>query len=104
MNTRRASPCLRVIRQQLRATRQIKSPGSLQQRFASTSSQPAAGPASSTASQIGLITSELDKLSPRFDVSAESIEILRSPAEFYETLKAWNLISSCYAVADRLAK
>ncbi|KAK6391983.1 hypothetical protein LTR65_004107 [Meristemomyces frigidus] len=31
---------------------------------------------------------ELDKLSPRFDVSADSIEIIRSPTEFYETLKA----------------
>jgi CDP-diacylglycerol--glycerol-3-phosphate 3-phosphatidyltransferase len=42
---------------------------------------------SSTASQIGLITGELDKLSPRFDVSADSIEVLKSPAEFYQTLK-----------------
>ncbi|SMY27174.1 unnamed protein product [Zymoseptoria tritici ST99CH_1A5] len=41
----------------------------------------------SAASQIGLITGELDKLSPRFDVSADSIEILKSPAEFYQTLK-----------------
>ncbi|CZT21626.1 probable phosphatidylglycerophosphate synthase PEL1 [Ramularia collo-cygni] len=88
MNTRGIAPCLRVVRQ-FRCTRQRQSHASFQQRFASTSSPPAAAPSStsSSVSQFGLITSELDKLSPRFDVSADSIEILRSPAEFYETLK-----------------
>nr|OQO21144.1 hypothetical protein B0A51_09423 [Rachicladosporium sp. CCFEE 5018] len=37
---------------------------------------------------IATITNELDKLAPRFDVSADAIEILKGPAEFYATLKA----------------
>ncbi|EKG15803.1 Phospholipase D/Transphosphatidylase [Macrophomina phaseolina MS6] len=34
------------------------------------------------------LTSELDRLSPRFEVQPQQIEILSTPAEFYETLKA----------------
>lgn len=44
----------------------------------------------SSAAPIASITNELDKLSPRFDVPADSIEILKTPAEFYKTLKAWD--------------
>ncbi|KAK7728085.1 CDP-diacylglycerol--glycerol-3-phosphate 3-phosphatidyltransferase [Botryosphaeria dothidea] len=33
------------------------------------------------------LTSELDRLSPRFEVQPQQIEILKTPAEFYETLK-----------------
>lgn len=49
----------------------------------------AATPASapSSASQLAVFTGELDKLAPRFDIPAEAVEILKSPAEFYETLK-----------------
>lgn len=36
---------------------------------------------------LGSITSELDKLSPRFEVNPAQIQILQSPSEFYETLK-----------------
>ncbi|KAF2841562.1 hypothetical protein M501DRAFT_970195 [Patellaria atrata CBS 101060] len=42
---------------------------------------------SSPASMLGSITSELDKISPRFEVQPTQIQILRSPSEFYETLK-----------------
>lgn len=41
----------------------------------------------SSAAPLASITSELDKLSPRFDISADNIEILRSPSDFYQTLK-----------------
>lgn len=30
---------------------------------------------------------ELDRLAPSFDVRGEQIQIIRTPAEFYETLK-----------------
>ena len=33
------------------------------------------------------LSDELDRLAPRFDVEASQIKILRSPTEFYETLK-----------------
>lgn len=56
-------------------------------------------PLQSSAAPIASITNELDRLSPRFDVPAESIEILRTPAEFYTTLKArlslQSLMESC---------
>ena len=49
---------------------------------APTSSTPSPGAA------LGGLNTELDKLSPRFDISSSQIEILRSPSDFYETLKA----------------
>lgn len=36
---------------------------------------------------LGSVTSELDKLSPRFEVEPSQIQILKSPSDFYETLK-----------------
>ena len=41
----------------------------------------------SSASLLGTLTSELDKISPRFEIQPEQIEIIQSPAQFYETLK-----------------
>lgn len=88
MITRRASTCLRLSKQPLRI-RKPRNHGAFQRRYATTSSAPAATSAGthSSASQLAMITSELDKLSPRFNVPADSIEILRTPFEFYETLK-----------------
>ncbi|KAF2086980.1 hypothetical protein K490DRAFT_74160 [Saccharata proteae CBS 121410] len=42
----------------------------------------------SAVSFLGSLTSELDKISPRFEVQPGQIEILTDPAEFYEALKA----------------
>lgn len=33
------------------------------------------------------IVSELDRMAPSFDVRGDQIRVLRTPAEFYETLK-----------------
>jgi CDP-diacylglycerol--glycerol-3-phosphate 3-phosphatidyltransferase len=33
------------------------------------------------------MVSELDRMAPSFDVRGDQIRILRTPAEFYETLK-----------------
>lgn len=41
----------------------------------------------STASPIGGLTTELDRIAPRFEISASNIDILDSPSSFYETLK-----------------
>ena len=88
MLTRRVLHCVRTSRQ-VRSLKQISRNGILQQRSASTASGQAAStvPSQSSASQLAVFTGELDKLSPRFDISADSIQILKSPAEFYETLK-----------------
>lgn len=40
-----------------------------------------------SASMLGTLTGELDKLAPRFEIHANQIRILRAPTEFYETLK-----------------
>ncbi|KAJ9257016.1 hypothetical protein DTO195F2_5695 [Paecilomyces variotii] len=41
----------------------------------------------STASPLGGLTVELDRIAPRFEVSASQITILDSPSSFYQTLK-----------------
>ena len=88
MNVRRVLPCLRQISSSSgNARRQIAKYGRVQRRYSSTATGPAAS-VSSPAAPIASITSELDRLSPRFDVPAESIEILRTPAEFYGALKS----------------
>lgn len=43
--------------------------------------------ASSAASPLGSITTELDRISPCFEVPASRITILDSPTSFYNTLK-----------------
>lgn len=54
----------------------------------SSSAAPGSPPATpSGAAMLASLTSELDRLSPRFEVQPQQIEILKTPAEFYETLK-----------------
>ena len=36
---------------------------------------------------LGAFTNELDKIAPKFEIHGSQIRILRTPAEFYETLK-----------------
>ena len=36
---------------------------------------------------LGGLTSELDRIAPRFDIHASQIQILQTPMEFYDTLK-----------------
>jgi len=56
-------------------------------RYSNSSMAPTAD-APSPGAALGGLNTELDKLSPRFDISSSQIEILRSPSDFYETLKA----------------
>lgn len=89
MIVRRVLPCLRQISSSSgNARRQIVKYGRVQRRYSSTSAAGPTASVSSSAAPIASITSELDRLSPRFDVPAESIEILRTPAEFYSALKS----------------
>ncbi|CAN9381609.1 unnamed protein product [Alternaria alternata] len=41
----------------------------------------------SQASMLATITTDLDKIAPRFDIQPDQIEIIQTPAEFYQTLK-----------------
>jgi hypothetical protein len=54
----------------------------------STSATPAAtGNGPLQASMLGTFTTELDRIAPRFEIQGSQIQILRSPSDFYETLK-----------------
>lgn len=88
MIVRRVLPCFRQASPSL-SRRQISQYGRVQRRYSSSASgtTASAAPMQSPAAPTASITSELDKLSPRFDVPADSIEILRTPKEFYATLK-----------------
>ncbi|KAA8625712.1 CDP-diacylglycerol-glycerol-3-phosphate 3-phosphatidyltransferase [Pyrenophora tritici-repentis] len=48
----------------------------------------AASTPQSQASMLATITSDLDRIAPRFEMRPEQIEIIQTPAEFYETLKS----------------
>ncbi|CAO2649538.1 Nn.00g069230.m01.CDS01 [Neocucurbitaria sp. VM-36] len=41
----------------------------------------------SQASMLATITTDLDKIAPSFEIQPEQIQIIKTPAEFYETLK-----------------
>ncbi|KAI7655459.1 hypothetical protein KC322_g18342, partial [Hortaea werneckii] len=89
MLPRRAVTCLNTPRLSSKCGKAIRH-GRPQRRLSSTSASSAAGApftVASPAAPLASITGELDKLTPRFDVSAEDIEILRSPSDFFETLK-----------------
>lgn len=60
-------------------------------RFSSSSSpSPSTSTPQSQASMLATITTDLDKIAPRFEIEPEQIQILKSPTEFYETLKVSN--------------
>lgn len=57
---------------------------------ATASSAPGSVPAADATAaqgQLALLTAELDRLAPRFEVDAQAVRVLRTPADFYETLK-----------------
>ena len=87
MITRRILPCSRQARV-LRLYGHFRDHGRVRQRRLSSTYATPATATPSSASPLASITSELDKLTPRFDVSADSIEIIPSPSDFYEVLKA----------------
>lgn len=61
-------------------------PGAKQRKY-STASPLATSHRVSSTSMLGVFTDELDKISPRFEINGSDIQILRSPVEFYESLK-----------------
>jgi hypothetical protein len=77
-----------------RSLRVFNSPARVARRRYSTANAPAMAPApQSQASMLATITTDLDKIAPRFEVQPEQITIIRTPAEFYETLKVGSLCS-----------
>lgn len=57
-------------------------------RYSSTgASSAAANPAPTKAGMLAPFISELDKKAPSFDIQGDQVRVLKTPAEFYETLK-----------------
>lgn len=61
-------------------------PRAKSRRYSTATSAPLPNGASQ-ASMLGAFTNELDRIAPRFDIQGSQIRVLRSPNEFYETLK-----------------
>lgn len=76
-------------------------------RFSTASPQNAQSPAMKIPAPVGEVlsgfTEELDKIAPRFDIKGEQIQVLRTPEEFYETLKVGcSRKKLAWSLADRL--
>jgi hypothetical protein len=63
-------------------------------RFTSPSATP---PSQATAPvhPLANVTTQIDRVSPRFEVDPSAINILNSPAAFYETLKVLQMLYPC---------
>jgi hypothetical protein len=49
----------------------------------------------SQASMLATITTDLDKIAPRFEIQPEQITIIKTPTDFYETLKVGSSLVAC---------
>lgn len=57
-------------------------------RFSTSSSSPVSSSApQSQASMLATITTDLDKIAPKFEIQPDQIDVLKTPVEFFETLK-----------------
>ncbi|KAI1430633.1 hypothetical protein GGR50DRAFT_684046 [Xylaria sp. CBS 124048] len=54
----------------------------------STTSSMSMGSSTSSAGMLAPFTNELDRIAPSFKINGSQIQIIKSPADFYETLKA----------------
>ncbi|KAK2592118.1 CDP-diacylglycerol--glycerol-3-phosphate 3-phosphatidyltransferase [Conoideocrella luteorostrata] len=85
-----ARTCTRCIARPRSAIRANVASSRVQRR--AFSSAPGSAAATTPANGLGIgtlapIVSELDRLAPSFDIRGEDVRVLRTPADFYETLK-----------------
>ena len=88
MIVRSASRCRQTLRPTLHRAAVRTSRFTPSRRFSTPAST---APQSSVLSSAGLLapfTNELDKLAPSFQINGSQIEVIQTPTEFYETLKA----------------
>jgi CDP-diacylglycerol--glycerol-3-phosphate 3-phosphatidyltransferase len=71
-------------------------------RFSTSATPTEAAHGPSQASMLGTFTTELDRISPRFDIQGSQVQILRSPSEFYETLKVGAENTNKWPETDRV--
>ena len=63
-----------------------------QRKYSTSSPSIASTTTSSQVPMLGAFTNELDRIAPKFEIHGSQIQILRSPSEFYETLKVGEMI------------
>jgi hypothetical protein len=64
-------------------------------RYSTSNAEMASPIPQSQASMLATITTDLDKIAPRFEIQPDQIEIIQTPAEFYQTLKVgWSSLLS----------
>ncbi|KAH6658405.1 hypothetical protein BKA67DRAFT_213667 [Truncatella angustata] len=88
MFSRTAAPCLRSIRPSLNRAH-VQCGSKIQRRRYSMPSS--AAPAGSSPSSVGMLApfaNELDKIAPSFQVHGSQIQVIKTPTDFYETLKS----------------
>ena len=91
-----ARSCTRcVVRSRSRLT-----PLRVQRRNYAASAGAAPAPAPSSMGMLAPMVTELDRMAPSFDIRGANIRVIKTPADFYETLKVCSLISLLRARAD----
>lgn len=84
-----------------RAFRTFAQPAKTTRRYSTANAPPmASSTPQSQVSMLATITTDLDKIAPRFEIQPDQITIIQSPADFYETLKVGQLYSffCCYSL------
>lgn len=83
--------CLRAQLPKVAAKRTFRTfaqPARTTRRYSTANAPPMASSAlQSQASMLATITTDLDKIAPRFEMQPDQITVIQTPAEFYETLK-----------------
>lgn len=84
-----ARNCRRCLSRAVPASRSYVASASRTQcrRYSSTGASHAASPATTKAGMLAPFIGELDKKAPSFDIQGDQIRVIKTPAEFYETLK-----------------
>lgn len=62
-------------------------------RYSTSNASMASSTPQSQASMLATITTDLDKIAPRFEIRPEQITIIQTPTEFYETLRVGSFLS-----------
>lgn len=99
MIARGASRCCLKLRPALPCPRLQFGRLSCRQYSMPASSAPAGSPASSAA-MLAPFVNELDKIAPSFKVNGSQIQIIKSPSDFYDTLKVGILHARLGTVSD----
>lgn len=83
---------LRTQAPRIAGRRIVRTPARTLRRYSTANAPMAASTPQSQASMLATITSDLDRIAPKFEMRPEQIEIIQTPTEFYETLKVGSFL------------